>query len=68
MADYYTREAFNTLLGEIEDLTGAWLYLKELTPEDEDYTLLAELTPAFDEVAGAMEDFFCHFCEAKKEE
>lgn len=68
MADYYTREAFENLIGEIEDLTGALLYLKDLKPGEKDYALKEELAPYFDEVAGAMEDYFCHLCYKKKEE
>lgn len=67
MADYYTKEAIESLEGEIEDLTGAILYLKSLSPEDKDYCLLKELAPCFDNVAGAMEDFFCHYVKPREE-
>ena len=67
MADYYTQEAIENLAGEIENLTGAILYLKDLKPGEEDFGLLEELTPYFDEVAGAMEDFFCHYVKPKEE-
>jgi hypothetical protein len=58
---YFIKKNINLLCNELCALTEVYVYLSNLEPTDKEYSLLEELSPAFDRVGGAMEDFFTHY-------